>query len=196
MSGKVIVLRPVRAVVDEMSDDAIVAACASGDTAALGMLFDRFNRDVLRFLGRILGGNCLDLDDLAQATFLEVWRSSARFARRSSVKSWILAIAHNLARHYIRGEARRRNALSAFEQRPMHAVRTQEEEVGDHLLVERLAQALQKLDPDRRTAFVMCDLEEIAGVDAASALGIRPGTLWRRLHEARKQLRRALEEGT
>ena len=42
--------------------------------------------------------------------------------------------------------------------------------------------------------FLRRRIPEISGVDAASALGIRPGTLWRRLHEARKQLKRALEE--
>jgi RNA polymerase sigma-70 factor (ECF subfamily) len=194
MTGKVIAFRPMRGGVEEMSDEAIVAACASGDTAALGMLFDRFHRDVLRFLSRVLGADCLDLDDLAQATFIEVWRSASRFGRRSSVKSWILAIAHNLARHHVRGEVRRRTALSVLEHRPQRAVRSQEEAVGDQLLVERLAVALRDLDADRRTAFIMCDLEEIPGVDVANALGIRPGTLWRRLHEARKALRRALEE--
>ncbi len=196
MGGKVIVLRRIRGVVEEMSDEAIVAACASGDTAALGVLFDRFHRDVLRFLSRLLGHDCLELDDLAQATFLEVWRSAARFGRRSSVKSWILAISHNLARHHVRGEVRRRTALSLLEKRPPSPERSQEETIGDQMLVERLGRALMTLDPDRRTAFVMCDLEEISGVDAATALGIRPGTLWRRLHEARKALRRALEEGS
>ena len=194
MNGRVLMLRPVRSVVDEMTDEAIVAACASGDTAALGLLFDRFHKDVVRFLSRLLGSDHRELDDLAQATFLEVWRAAGRFARKSTVKSWILAIAHNLARHHLRSESRRKTALSLLEHRPQKTARSQEDEVGDHLLLERLARALKTLDPLRRTAFVMCDLEEISGVDAANALGVRPGTLWRRLHEARKQLKRALEE--
>ena len=38
----------------------------------------------------------------------------------------------------------------------------------------------------------MCELEETPGKDAAEALGVPEGTLWRRLHEAREALRRAM----
>jgi DNA-directed RNA polymerase specialized sigma24 family protein len=43
-----------------------------------------------------------------------------------------------------------------------------------------------------RVVFVMCDVEQVAGVDAAVALGIPPGTVWRRLHDARTRMRAAL----
>jgi RNA polymerase sigma-70 factor (ECF subfamily) len=59
----------------------------------------------------------------------------------------------------------------------------------------RLKAAMEGLPHDLREVFVMCDLEEIRGVDAARVLDIREGTLWRRLHEARKALREALEGG-
>ena len=51
----------------------------------------------------------------------------------------------------------------------------------------------QQLAPDLREVFVMCDLEEVPGAEAATALGLREGTLWWRLSEARKALRKALE---
>ena len=60
--------------------------------------------------------------------------------------------------------------------------------------MQRLLVALDDLPHDLREAFVMCDLEEVAGVDVARALGVREGTLWRRLHEARRALRCALTE--
>jgi RNA polymerase sigma-70 factor (ECF subfamily) len=43
-----------------------------------------------------------------------------------------------------------------------------------------------------KVVFVMCDLEGIPGVEVACTLSLREGTVWRRLHEARKQLRLAL----
>ncbi|MBK9031936.1 MAG: hypothetical protein IPL61_11520 [Myxococcales bacterium] len=41
----------------------------------------------------------------------------------------------------------------------------------------------------------MCDLEQLPGVEVARALGIPEGTLWRRLHDARKAIRVAVEGG-
>ena len=41
----------------------------------------------------------------------------------------------------------------------------------------------------------MCDVEEIPGVEVAEVLGVPEGTLWRRLHQARRALRAALDGG-
>jgi RNA polymerase sigma-70 factor (ECF subfamily) len=47
---------------------------------------------------------------------------------------------------------------------------------------------------DLRAAFILCDLEEMSGADAAATLDVRPGTLGRRLFEARRALRAAVGE--
>jgi hypothetical protein len=59
----------------------------------------------------------------------------------------------------------------------------------------RLAAALDELPHDLRVVYVLCELEDMPGVEAARALDVRPGTLWRRLHEARRALRDAIEGG-
>ena len=61
-------------------------------------------------------------------------------------------------------------------------------------LVRRLGHLVAALPYDLRVAFVMCDLEEMPGADAARAIGVPEGTLWRRLHDARKSLRVSLTE--
>jgi RNA polymerase sigma-70 factor (ECF subfamily) len=62
-------------------------------------------------------------------------------------------------------------------------------------MVDRLGAALETLSHDLREVFVLCEIEEVPGVDVARALGLREGTVWRRLHDARKALRLALEGG-
>ena len=58
---------------------------------------------------------------------------------------------------------------------------------------ERLGEAILALPRKLREAFVLVYLEGVAGVDAARALGVREGALWKRLHEARARLREALQ---
>ena len=194
MTGLVIPLYRAAEPAEEISDEALVAACAVDDSAALGQLFDRHQAAVHRFLSRTAGAS--DAEDLVQETFAQVWRSARRFARRSAVRSWIFGIAANVARHHARSEARRRTALARFEEVALHEVSAQPDALAERRrAMRRLASGLTRLKHDHRVAFVMCDLEGVSGVEAARVLGIRAGTLWRRLHEARRALRRAIEPG-
>lgn len=187
MTGKVI---PLRA--EEPTDDAILAACAKGDAAALGVLFDRHQAVVYRFLGRLSGTDARDLDDLVQATFLEVHRSAANFRGGAAVKSWILGIALNITRHHVRSEVRRKAMLSSYAESPRVDPTRPDESAERRQLMLRLYQALDTLPKEQREIFVLCDLEEVRGVEAAKLLQVPEGTIWRRLHEARKALRAAL----
>lgn len=197
MSGKIIAFRrpatPPAALPAELSDEALLSACGTGDTAALGALYERFHPVVYRVLSRLVGATCGELDDLVQATFIEVLRAAAQFQRRSSVRCYILGIASNLARHHHRSQHRR---MRMHESLPptCPAPGEPEQQVAQRELFARLLVALDDLPHDLRVAFVMCDLEEIPGVDVARALGVPEGTLWRRLHEARRALRCALSE--
>ncbi len=193
MKGVVVPLRRVAAEVSGLSDEALVAACAVGDASALGALFDRFQSVTFRFLSRLVGSHSEELDDLVQATFLEVWRCAERFRGSSAVRTWILGIAANLARHHVRGEQRKSAAFGSLASVPKTNPADVAGSVERKQLVTRLQAALEGLPEDLRVAFVMCDLEETPGVEVARVLGLRPGTLWRRLHEARKALRSALE---
>jgi RNA polymerase sigma factor (sigma-70 family) len=174
---------------EELSDEALVAACAAGDTAALAALFDRHHSMLFRFVSRIASAGASDVEDLVQSTFLELWRSSCRFRQSGSARSWVLGIAANLVRHYVRGEVRRRSAMADLAGQPPGSGGRPDELAARHQMIDRLAAALDRLPHDLRVAFVLCDVEEVPGVEAARALGVRQGTMWRRLHDARKRLR-------
>jgi RNA polymerase sigma-70 factor (ECF subfamily) len=177
----------------EPSDEALVDACAAGDAAALGKLFDRHHETVYRFLTRLAGTDAASREDLVQNTFLEARCAAPRFAGRSSVKAWLLGIAANLVRHDVRGEIRRKRLMLTYAEVPRPPGTSPHEAAERRELVERLSVALRELPHDLRVAFVLCDLEEVRGTEAARALGVREGTLGRRLHDARRALRLALE---
>ncbi len=194
--GQVVPLRRLderKAALSEISDEALLAACGVGDTAALGALFDRHHEAVYRLISRLLYTEPSEIDDLVQTTFLEAWRSASRFKGEGAVKSYLFGIAANTVRHYVRGAKRRREAIA--EVPPPAPAGTPDAAAIRAQQVERLREALGELPHDLRTAYVMCDLEDVPGVEAARVLGVRAGTLWRRLHEARRALRDAIDEG-
>jgi len=194
--GQVVALHRIdqrRAVLPKLSDEALLAACGVGDVAALGALFDRHHEAIYRLVSRLLRSEPSEIDDLVQTTFLEVWHAAARFAGRSSVKSYLFGVAANTVRHHVRNARRRRTLLDSWPP-PAHGA-APDDAVSRAQQVGRLAAALDTLPHDLRVAYVLCDLEDVPGVEAARLLDVRPGTLWRRLHEARRALRAAIDGG-
>lgn len=194
MSGKILPFRRPAVPSPNLSDEALLAACATGDTAALGELFERFHTAVYRVLGRYMGATCDELDDLVQATFLEVLRAASRFERRATVRAFILGIALNVARHHLRSERRRRHLEDRSGRQPLPVAAGPERGAAQKELFRLLESALQNLPHDLRVAFVLCDLEELKGAEVSRVLGIPEGTLWRRLYDARRALRQVLGE--
>jgi RNA polymerase sigma-70 factor (ECF subfamily) len=196
MTGKLIALHHLADEVVSMSDEALLAACATGDLVALDALFERFHTAVFRFLGRLAASDEGSLDDLVQATFLEARRGARRFRGGSTVKTWILGIAANLARHHLRGERRRREKHARYAEALSVASRLPDEHLERLELLRELEDALERLPHDQRVAFIMCELEDVPGVEAARVIGVPQGTLWRRLHFARKAVRAAIARAT
>jgi len=194
--GKLVALRRGAGAIADMSDEALLAACGTGDTAALDALFERFSAAVYRFAGRLPTTDELARDDLVQATFLEVRRTARRFRGTSSVKTWILGVAANVARHQLRSERRRRAHQARYAERLAAVSERPDDEAERCELLRRVADALAALPHNQQVAFILCDLEEVPGVEVARALRVPEGTLWRRLHVARKAVRAALERST
>lgn len=183
---------------EALSDEALVAACGVGDSAALGMLFDRFHVVVFRFAARLSRGSTPAPEDVVQSTFLEAFQHAKRFRGDSSVRTWLLGIALNVWRAQVRTSQRHRAKKTAYGEQVVRALPAAQVEppqlvVLHRDLLERLQPALAALPEHLHVAFTLCDVQEVPGVEAAKLLGVRPGTLYRRLHEARKALRAAIE---
>lgn len=178
------------------SDNALIAACARQDPDALRELFRRHHAVVYRFVSRLLGAHNPAVDDAVQLTFLTAWRRADSFGGRSAVRSWLFGIAANVARDHRRSERRRLNVFEMFATRPAEERPLIEDVVSNKELVARVMEALDELPHDLRVAYVLCELEDVSGVDAARAVGVRPGTMWKRLHNARRRLREVLQKET
>jgi RNA polymerase sigma factor (sigma-70 family) len=182
-----------RPVVD-LADHDLVAAVASGDLQALGTLFERFEPGVRRYLGR-LGIASSDVDDLVQATFLEVVRAAGRFDPTYPARSWLFGIATVMVRRHRRSAGRAAARAGLFRRQPAPRPTPTPCEILESDDAMRLfARAFERLSPKKREAFVLVTLEGLSGEEAAGVLGIPVKTVWTRLHHARRELRSALGE--
>lgn len=178
----------------ETSDQDLILIVAEGDIEALGMLFDRHEGALRRYLGR-MGIAADHIDDLVQATFMEVVSASARFDAHYSARSWLFGIATILVRRYRRSMARVAARLAVLgKAEPVAAPSPSPAEVFEHdQIVLQLERAVERLSVRKREVFLLITCEGLSGEEAAQALRIPVKTVWTRLHYARRELLAALE---
>src|SRR5262249_1511175 len=153
--------------------------CAAGDRTARALLFERHVDAIHRFVGRMRGSDADAVDDIVQGVFLRAFQSAGRF-RGESARSWLYGIAANVVREHARKEIRRKRALVAVAD-----VTVSTTEPRDAYALSRLPTVIAELSHELRAALVLVDLEGQRGSDAAAALGVPEGTLWRRVFYAR-----------
>src|SRR5438552_16470250 len=90
--GWVAALRTPGAAPEISSDEMLIRRIAEGDQLAMRTLFGRHRVALYRWLLRLVGDEAL-AEDLLSDVFLDVWRQAAAFEARSSVSTWLLAIA-------------------------------------------------------------------------------------------------------
>jgi RNA polymerase sigma-70 factor (ECF subfamily) len=184
-SAPIIELRP-QAAGDALSDAGLAAAVVAGDRAARAQLFERHVDAVHRFVSRMRGSDPDAVEDLVQAVFLAAFQAAASF-HGDHLRGWLFGIAANKVREYARREIRRKRAHDAVEATAPRAT-----ELGSPHVIARLPAALAALPEELREVLILIDLEGERGRDAAEALGIPEGTLWRRVHLGRRAVREAL----
>jgi RNA polymerase sigma-70 factor (ECF subfamily) len=191
-AGRLHPIRRIEGHPDEMSDEALVAAAGTGDVAAMAALFDRFHASVHRFLSRL--APAADVDDLVHASFLEAFAAATRYRGGSIVRTWLFGIALNVGRHHLRGESRRRAFLGHLQYASPAQASAPDRAAESRQMIERVTAALAGLSHERRAVFLLCEVEELSGAEAARALNAPPGTVGRWLYEARAAVRAALRE--
>lgn len=178
----------------DVGDAVLLARVAQGDEAAARAFVLRHQAAVVRFLGRMLGTHDEALDDVVQQTLLAALQSAHRYDGRAQARTWVLGIAHNKAKMTLRGRMRRRRFVERFTlfQRSRPAAVDHDAAAGQTL--DRIEAAVHTLDPDRRAAFVLCEVEERTSREAAEILGVPEGTVRRWRSEARKALQPQLAD--
>ena len=139
-----------------------------------------------------LSGNPHDAEDLAQETFVRVFRSLADFSP-GTFEGWLYRITMNLFLDMVR--RRRRIRVHALLEDTEHLPGTApspEQVYADSQFDPEVRAALEALSPTFRVAVVLCDIESFTYEEIAATLGIKLGTVRSRIHRGRVQLRQAL----
>ena len=172
-----------------------ISQAARGDHNAFGRIVQVHQGKIFAFLGR-MGLDSATAEDIAQETFLRLWRNANQFdPKRSNLTTWILTIARNLALTHLSRPARRVEIAGASEVEDTASDALQPDEA---LLAkqrrEQLHAGLNRLSPADRSLMAASYIEDLDLADIARIEGATTGAVKVRLHRARLKLRQILEE--
>lgn len=177
--------------VNDAREDREPVSTGCGDPEEFTLLYQRTAAGIYAYLYRLCG--CRHLaEDLLQETFLTVFRSMGDFKARSSIRTWVYAIATNKFRDHCRNKRRTveidpdiLETRPAPGPEPLEAMIRREDSL-------RVRQAVQTLPPELKATLLLVRFEGLKYREAAEVLGTTQATVRMQVHRAHRILARTL----
>ncbi len=167
-----------------MNDMDLAKTVADGDRVAMASLVEQHYDPVFRFL-RNLTRSQEDAEDLTQQVFVKAQTRIKSYRGGSSLRTWL----HQIAFHeFTRWRRRRRlTSLVGIERTGQEPGYSQVDEAA------WLLDALDRLNPALKEAFLLHEVQELSVEEVATVTGSPIGTVKSRLHHARSMLQKLWE---
>jgi RNA polymerase sigma-70 factor (ECF subfamily) len=182
-----------------LTDEELVARSIEGDHDSFNQLIVRWERPIYGLAYRVIGRE-EDARDIVQETFLRAFRALPGFKGEAKFSSWLYRIALNLCRDWIRRQKRTPIVAApegidiielAAEQGPVESIETL---VARKQLSETVAEAMEHLPEEQRTAIILKEYHGLTFQEIADLQGCPLSTVKTRLYQGLSVLRRRLEQ--
>ncbi|MGB0344759.1 MAG: RNA polymerase sigma factor [Coraliomargarita sp.] len=172
-------------------DSLCLRAVADGEQDAFASLVERWQSRLINYFHRSTG-NRDDAEDLAQETFLDLYRAAPRYEPRSSFKAFLFTLARRRQIDSYRKKARR--PLQYID--PAENLLQQHAERSDACaeIEEAFHRALAALPEKQRQAILLLQQQGLSYEEISEALGGSVSAVKSWIHRARAHLRKALAE--
>ena len=179
----------------EADDDALLAGMAAGDRSAAAAFVRRHASAVTGVAHHVVRDRAL-AEDIAQETFLRVWRAASTYdARRGNARAWLLSISRNAAIDLVR--VRQAAPLSPDTVIDLLAGQAVLTASDDRLVAEadaaEVRKALARLPEEQRRALLLAAVSGRSAAEVGEVEGIPLGTAKTRIRAALMRMRDALE---
>jgi len=174
---------------DPVSDNALMLKVKNGDIDKMGLLYERYHRQLYRFLFNMTRQKEIS-EDMVQNVFIRMLKYPNGFMGFGEFKTWMYHIARNTVYDYFK-EVKRT---------PLHSDMKDFEETiaGEQLTdshfekeqeLKNLEKAMEKLSDDNRELLILCRFQELKYSEIATILDTTEGAIKVRVHRALNQLK-------
>ncbi|KKM10599.1 hypothetical protein SY88_13115 [Clostridiales bacterium PH28_bin88] len=186
----------------ETSEINLVISAQQGDQEAFAQLVRLYKKPVYSLAFRMLH-NAEDAQDLAQETFLRVYRSLGRFRPGEKFSTWVYRIATNLCIDALRKRRDPANCPSSLmdlegvlADGPADLRETPEDAYLAGELRRSIHKAIDALPDKYRAVVILRHIHELSYEEIASVMNLPVNTIRTHLHRARERLREELRSSS
>lgn len=179
--------KDVLTVVDDAALTELALRARSGDRRAATELVSGTYQQLWRML--VVLSDRRVAEDLTQETYARAFRSLPGFRAESSVRAWLLSIGRRVAADHLRSARARPRLDPNLTSDDVSIV-----SAGDLSESVALRALVERLDPDRRLAFVLTQMVGLSYREAAEVCECPIGTIRSRVARAREDLAADLED--
>lgn len=154
------------------------------------------NKDNVKKIIRLVSG--CENEDLEQEVYFKVWKNSDKYEERGNLKSWIITIAKNVSKDYLKSAPKKHERLLAEDETTFDVIKDKKD--GPELRLirndrqERIIKAINRLKPKFRDVIIYCEVNGFTYEEAAKKLKCPVGTIKSRLYNAKRELAEQLED--
>lgn len=172
-------------------DSLCLQASAAGDRAAFANLVARWQNRLINFFYRS-SSNRADAEDLAQETFLELYRVASRYETRGSFSAFLFTIARRRLIDSYR--KRKRRPLDYIDPNDSAMQHMAEAEDPSREIREAFHRALATLPDNQRQAILLLQQQGLSYEEIAQTLQTSVSSVKTWIHRARTHLRNELKD--
>ncbi len=177
----------VREAVSTEVEAGLLARCLQGDRQAQQRLYEMTMHLVYRLMVRLVG--LQDAADLTQQVYLKLFSKLDQFSGKSRFETWLYRLATNEALQFLRKNKNRKTKTLMGD--PVNQDQPESERDEQRELLEV---AMERIDPELRSIFMLREVEKMSYREIAEIVGIPEGTVGSRLTRARRELQTHLVE--
>lgn len=173
------------------ADGFIIRKCLDGDSAAFGLLVDKYKGGVYALAYSKLG-NFHDAEDVTQEVFIKAYVNLRSLRRWDSFHAWLYSITSNLCKDWIKNQSRRpdRDSIEEQEEGVLEALSISHHR--DESLWESLRDLLDSQPESQRQVLTLYYLGGMNSNEIAEFLGTSPTAIRHRIHRARLKLKKEM----
>ncbi|WRP05699.1 RNA polymerase sigma factor [Rossellomorea aquimaris] len=155
--------------------------------------FNQYGESILTYI-LLMVRDYQQAEDLTQETFLKAYRRQQQFEGKSSVKTWLFAIAHNVTKDYFRKKNPLKHYLGlTMEEKDCKPL--PEQIVEMNFESEQLYRAIQQLKTSYRHVIILRKLKEFSTSETALVLNWSESKVKMTLRRALVELKKVLSRG-
>ena len=172
-------------------DGDIIHKCLTGDTAAFGLLVDKYKASVYALAYAKLG-NFHDAQDITQEVFLKAYQKLRTLKHWDKFLSWLYAITSNMCKDFLRAKAKRPDSEYIADQDTARLERRSLASYHEDEVYQSLHETLAMLPEIHRQVLTLHYLGGMSCREIGQFLGVSPHVIAMRLNRARSKLKKEM----